>query len=122
MRRLVACVALVSSAVVLCAAPQTSSAAHNVAGWIARVGERVRQYYARAESIICEETVRLEPLGPDLLSNGDHIRELVYELRVAWDGNKEGSDESQAPDATVLRQLVSVDGRPPRPGGASPIR
>jgi len=60
--------------------------------------------------------VRLEPLGPDLLSNGDHIRELVYELRVAWDGNKEGSDESQAPDATVLRQLVSVDGRPPRPG------
>lgn len=80
-----------------------------------RVGERVETYYARAQSIICEETVRLEPLGIDLLPNGDHVRELVYELRVAWDGAIPGPDGKVA-EATVLRQLVTVNGRPPKPG------
>ena len=47
--------------------------------------QRVEQYYARARSIVCEEVVRLEPLGSDLLSDGSHVRRLVYELRVAWD-------------------------------------
>jgi hypothetical protein len=84
---------------------------------MARVGGRIEQYYARAHSIMCEETVRLEPLGHDLLSNGDHIRELVYELRVAWDGAADaGTEPGKAPAATVLRQLLTVDGRPPRPG------
>jgi hypothetical protein len=89
----------------------------DVTEWMARVGERIEQYYARAHSIICEETVRLEPLGFDLLSNGDHVRELVYELRVAWDGvTGDGADTSTAPTASVLRELLKVDGRPPRPG------
>jgi hypothetical protein len=78
-----------------------------------RVGQRVEQYYARARSIVCEEVVRLEPLGSDLLSDGSHVRRLVYELRVAWDA---ASDGSKPPDATVLRHLVSVDGKPPRAG------
>src|SRR4029079_13522155 len=50
----------------------------------------------------------------DLLPNGEHIRELVYELRVAWDGPNPDADK--APEAQVLRQLITVDGRPPRPG------
>src|SRR5436190_1944987 len=86
----------------------------DVLAWTARVGDRVQQYYARAQSIMCEETVRLEPLGPDLLPNGDHVRELVYELRVAWDAAQAG--EGKIPEARVLRQLVTADGRPPRPG------
>jgi hypothetical protein len=88
--------------------------ARDVLSWMTRVGERVQQYYARAQSIICEETVRIEPLGADLLSNGDHVRELVYELRVAWSAAEAG--QGKPPAATVLRQLVTVDGRPPRPG------
>ena len=98
---------------VAAAAPQ--SGGRDLREWMQRVATRVEQYYARAQSIICEETVRLEPLGSDLLPNGEHIRELVYELRVAWDG---ASDEDRArgtvPEATVQRQLLRVDGRPPR--------
>ena len=78
-----------------------------------RVGDRIEQYYARARSIVCEETVRLQPLGSDLLSDGSHVRELLYELRVAWEAPPEGATP---PDATVLRHLVAVDGRPPRAG------
>ena len=104
------------SVAVLTAAAQPPVGPRDVTGWMARVGERIEQYYARAHSIICEETVRLEPLGFDLLSNGDHVRELVYELRVAWDGATERATPATAPTATVLRELLTVDGRPPRPG------
>ena len=52
-------------------------------------------------------------MGSDLLSDGSHVRRLVYELRVAWDAAPDGS---KPPEATVLRQLVSVDGKPPRAG------
>ena len=81
--------------------------------FLARVGQRVEQYYGRAQSIMCEETVRLEQLGHDLTWDGSHVRRLVYELRVAWNAS---SADGKTPEATVLRQLVSVDGRPPRDG------
>jgi hypothetical protein len=84
-----------------------------VPGLMTRVGERIEQYYARARSIVSQETVQLEPLGTDLLPDGSHIRRLVFELRVAWDAATEGA---RPPEATVLRQLISVDGRSPRPG------
>ena len=104
------------SIAVLTAAAQSLAPSRNVEAWMVRVGERIEQYYARAHSIICEETVRLEPLGYDLLSNGDHIRQLVYELRVSWDGATDaGSEQGKTSTASVLRQLLTVDGRPPRP-------
>src|SRR6266496_1215793 len=105
-----AVVPIAISAAVAFAAPD----ARDVTGWMVRVGDRVVQYYARAQSIICEETVRLEPLGYDLLRNGDHVRELVYELRVAWDAAE--STDGKPPEASVLRQLLTVDGRPPKSG------
>jgi hypothetical protein len=80
---------------------------------LARVGQRVEQYYGRAQSIMCEETVRLEQLGHDLVWDGSHVRRLVYELRVAWSST---STDAKTPEATVLRQLISVNGRPPREG------
>ena len=104
-------IALLIVAVVPVVAAQ-GPAAGDIGEWMARVGERVTAYYARAQSIICEETVRLEPLGRDFLSNGDHVRTLVYELRVEWSANTDG----QPANATVVRRLLSVDGRPPRPG------
>ena len=105
------------STAVLTAAAQSLVPSRNVGEWMVRVGERVEQYYARAHSIICEETVRLEPLGYDLLSNGDHVRQLVYELRVSWDGATGANSEAgKTSAASVLRQLLTVDGRPPRPG------
>jgi hypothetical protein len=76
---------------------------------LAQVGRGVQDYFARAQSIVCKETVRLQPLRHDLMPEGPG-RRLVYELRVAWEPASGG-----APQASVLRELVTVDGRPPRP-------
>ena len=84
----------------------------DVAGLLARVGEQVEQYYARAQSVVCQETVRLAPLGTDMLNDGSHVRQLVYELRVAWEASP---DAGNPPDVKVFRDIMTVDGRPPRP-------
>ena len=86
--------------------------APDLATTLARIGERVEQYYGQARSIVCRETVQLQPLRYDLTWDGSHVRKLVYELRVAWEASAEG----KAPEASVLRELVSVDGRPPKAG------
>ena len=113
MRRAVPSLLAVLAATALSAAPQRSLGPGGVPGLMVRVAERVEQYYSRARSIVCEEVVRLEPLGSDLLSNGSHVRQLVYELRVAWEA---ATDGTRPPEASVVRQLVSIDGRPPRAG------
>jgi hypothetical protein len=77
---------------------------------LSRVAERVEEYFARAQSIVCRETVRLQPLGHDLSLTNGHVRQLVYELRVAW----EAADDGAAPEPKVQRQLLTVDGRPPK--------
>jgi hypothetical protein len=74
-----------------------------------RIGAHVEQYYSRARSIVCVETVRLQPLRSDLTPDG-FPRRLVYELRVSWEPTNDAPVE-----ATVLRQILTVDGKPPRP-------
>lgn len=91
------------------AAPQDGPA--DFSAILIRISDRVEAYYSRARSILCTETVRLQPLGYTLSPEG-HPRELVYELRVSWDRPEQ---TGLAPEANVLRQLRSVDGRPPRP-------
>lgn len=102
--------------VVACSVATISGAAQaprggDVAALLTRIGEQVERYYARAVSVICLETVRLLGVGADLVPDGSRARRLVYELRVAWEPSPEGG----APEASVLRELVTVDGRPPRP-------
>lgn len=75
-----------------------------------RLGEIVSAYYARAQSIICDETVRLQPLRYDLMSSDQPARRLLFELRVAW----EPADDGGVPEAQVLRTLISVNNRRPR--------
>ena len=52
---------------------------------IDRVSGYVQTYYARAQSVICLETVRMQSLGMDLLNDTSPSRRLDYELRLAWD-------------------------------------
>ena len=79
---------------------------------LARVGERVAAYYQRAQSIVCTETVQLLSMDVGLAPN-PHTRRLVYELRVSWD---KAGDGDVTPEASVLRQLKSIDGHRPKPG------
>jgi hypothetical protein len=77
---------------------------------LVRVGEYVERYYTRAQSLLAQEEVSVQPLGLDLGFNG-FARRLVYELRLEWDPGA-GEDDG----ASVVRVLVSVNGRPARDG------
>jgi hypothetical protein len=78
---------------------------------IARVGSRVEEFYARARTVTSRESVRVQPLGADHSPAG-WARQLVFELRVAWEPPPAGGPPQ---DASVLRHLLTVNGRPPRP-------
>lgn len=78
---------------------------------VVRLGEYVARYYERAQSLIADEAVAVQPLDRDLSALG-FPRRLLYELRLEWNPFAIG-DESPA---TITRQLVAVNGKPPRPG------
>jgi len=78
---------------------------------VARIGDYVEQYYKRAQSLVADEQVVIQPLRSDLGNDG-FARRLTYELRVEWNPDTSG-DESPA---KVTRQLLAVNGRPPREG------
>ena len=93
------------------AAAQSPAAPGAVPALLGRIGDRVEEYFAHARSILCIETVRLQPLGPDFVPDG-HARQLVFELRVAWDP---APDPASPPEATILREIRTINGRPPGP-------
>ena len=76
-----------------------------------RLSDYVEQYYTRAQSIVTEEAVTVQKIKRDLSFDG-FARRLVYELRVEWDPAVNGDDSP----AKVTRQLLTVNGRPPRKG------
>jgi len=78
---------------------------------VARIGDYVEQYYQRVQSLIADELVSIQPLTRDLAPDG-FARRLIYELRLEWNPDVIGDE----PPANVTRQLISVNGRPPRPG------
>ena len=78
---------------------------------VTRLSGYVEQYYSRAQSIVTNESVVVQRLNRDLSFDG-FARRLVYELRVEWDPTVDG-DESPA---KVTRQLLTVNGKPPRKG------
>jgi hypothetical protein len=75
-----------------------------------RVAQYVDSYYSRAQSILAVETVRVQQVSRDRTSDG-FARRFVYNLRVEWTPADGGP-----PEATLARELVSVNGRAPRPG------
>ena len=76
-----------------------------------RLSGYVERYYSRAQSIVTNESVIVQRLNRDMSFNG-FARRLVYELRVEWDPSV-GGDESPA---KVTRQLLTVNGKPPKKG------
>jgi hypothetical protein len=104
-------VTLVAGAI--CAVSTIASGAADpvdVRSLLARLGARVEAYFARAQSIVCTETVRLQSLDFGL-SPDRPARVLVYELRVEWDSAAEPGEPSEA---TVFRQIRTINGRPAR--------
>jgi hypothetical protein len=108
----VAAVLLASSAVV---GAGEAPAGADLAAVLQRVGEQVEHYYASARTILCTETVHLQPLGFDWTPRG-FARRIVDELRVEWD--PDANDD--AGRAQVRRRLLSINGRPPAKADANP--
>lgn len=99
------------------AASSVIQAAGNAAGaadlpaLLARVGARIERYYAQARTVICTETMELQPLDFEWAPRG-LPRRIVDELTVEWDpANPDGA-------ARVRRRIVTVNGRPPKPKDA----
>ncbi len=109
MRRFAACLALLAGCLSVATSAQKAPPV-DVPATIAGVAEYVQNYFARAQSIICDETVRVQSLGYDLLGDQSPGRTLRHELRVSWEPAPDGG---LAPPQ-VLRTLISVNGRRPR--------
>lgn len=102
------------AALALCAAApraQRGESTLPVADTLARIGERVEQWYARAQSLISLESVSIQQLRADM-TPVEFPRRLSYELRLAWDAAAEGGE---LPEANVVRQILTINGRPPKP-------
>lgn len=94
-----------------------------IAGWVsalqagpdlerllARVGERVAEYYRRAQRVICIERATVQPIASNWTPEG-FARTVESELRIEWDPR----DGDAEPDATVVREVRRINGRAPRP-------
>jgi hypothetical protein len=79
-------------------------------GLLERASERVTEYFARAQSIMCLEKVSLQKLSFGFSADGP-ARFVESELRLSW----EPSPEDPTPkEARTLRSVLRVNGSPPR--------
>ncbi|HZR25246.1 MAG TPA: hypothetical protein VFA59_16745 [Vicinamibacterales bacterium] len=98
----------VAACALLAAAPRAQ--ATDVASVLARIGERVTDYYRRAQNIICTEKVFAQPMDFGYRADGMG-RSLEYELHLEADGI---DGDGLVQDAKVARELRKINGRAPR--------
>jgi hypothetical protein len=77
-----------------------------------RAGDRVARFFTRAQSLVCLEVVRLQELSFGLAPDGPS-RIVESELRLSWQPLPNGEPPGEA---QMLRQLLRVNGHPPRRG------
>jgi len=74
---------------------------------LARVGDRIAVFYKRAQHVVFLETSTVQPLDRHYSSDG-FARIVESELRV------EPAADDAAGEATIVREVRKVNGRPPR--------
>lgn len=82
----------------------------DLATTLERAAARVEAFFTRAMSLVCTETVYIQPLNYGLTGDGPG-RTVESELRLSW---TPGADGDGATEATALRQVTRVNGRTPR--------
>ena len=96
---------------VLAAAVAPRAQTTDLAFLLGRVGERVAEYYKRAQNIICTEKVTAQQIDSSWSTDG-FPRTLEYELHL----EAEGLDgDGAVHDVKIARELRKVNGRAPRP-------
>lgn len=112
MRRVYGSAAVATAlAVGVSASARQSDRTFELASTLERAGQRVERYFARAQTLVCLETVVVQPLNAGMGSAGLG-RTIESELRFDWDPFAEGDDSLKA---RSLRKVLRVHGRPPRP-------
>src|SRR5687768_13143496 len=109
MRRLGLVTSLAALATVAAAEPDQISTV------LQRAGDRVERYLARAQSIVCTEVVRLQPLTNSWTHDGNG-RTVESELRLSWGPTIDGRASM---DTQMLRQVLRVNGHSPRSGDSN---
>jgi hypothetical protein len=101
----------IPAAIVLAAASVSAQAPPDIDTLLARVSERIADYYKRAQSVVCLEKTTVQPLGSGFSPSG-LARTTESELRVEPDLEIDG--DGGAINAKVVRQIVRINGKPPR--------
>jgi len=99
-----------AAALSLLTASAAAQAPPDIDTLLARVSARIADYYARAQHVICIEKSTVQPVGHDFAPAG-FARVTESELRVESDPDADGDGFA---GATVVRQLMKVNGRKPR--------
>jgi hypothetical protein len=81
----------------------------DIATLLTRVGQRVVDYYHRAQSLICVEKSMVQPIDSRWSAQG-LSRSVESELRV----ESEAADGEQLPEAKIVREIRRINGRAPR--------
>ena len=77
---------------------------------LAKASARVEEFFTRAQSLVCTETVHIQPLNYGLGGDGPG-RTVESELRLSWEPGLGGEAASEA---QTRRQVVKVNGHKPR--------
>lgn len=93
----------------LTAASAVPQAPADVATLLTAVGERVVNYYRRAQSVICTERSTVQPIDRNWSQQG-FARTVESELHVELDA----TDGEGLPEARLVRDVRRVNGRLPR--------
>lgn len=100
---------VVLASAVAAAAPPASTV--DISAALARVGERVTEYYKRVQHIVCAEKAIVQPVTTTMtFATGSFARVTESELRIESSPGEDGS----ANEATVVRTLLKVNGRAAR--------
>jgi len=97
---------VVVSAAWVSAAPQ---AVPGIEALLVRVGDRVAEYYRRAQYVMCVEQSTVQPIQSNLAPDG-FPRTVESDLRV----ESIDADGDAPANAKVIRDIRRVNGRPPR--------
>src|SRR4051812_33363948 len=96
--------------VALATALSAQPAGIDVAVVLERAGQRVTEYFARAQSLVCLEKVSLQRLSMGWSADGP-ARRVESELRLSWDPTPENPTPKEA---KTVRQVLRVNGGTPR--------
>jgi hypothetical protein len=103
--------AAILAGAVIAAAGVSAQAPPDVDTLLARISERLAQYYKRAQSVVCTEKSTVQPLTSNFGQSG-LAQTVVSELRI--EPELQDGDGETTVAASFVREILKINGRAPR--------